>query len=371
MNQFKRKKMKQTQKSGRDHQGMKYGMNLIGKKMKQTQKSGCDQQGRKYVMDLEFFEFCKKKLERPIERLSSMDLEFGRNKDEKLITHSQKPEKLFDGKYLLVCEIGRGAFGIVYYCIDKNTKRAFACKYIPKKPKHPSAVHEISIMANIRHPNVVTLKESRVDEESTQIVMELCEGGDLLNRMVERGLSTPWVVKKSLFSEPIAAHVLKSIMQVVKEFHEHGIMLRDLNPRNFVFVDNRDSSALKAIDFGLSIGFKPGQRFSYRPACTHFLAPEVLIQNYGPEADIWSAGVIMYIMLGGRYPFFAKDEKSLEAQIKYGFVDRITNPWPRVSDSAKNLIRNMLEVDASKRFTAQQVLNHPWLLVNAKKNPTS
>ncbi|RZC75799.1 hypothetical protein C5167_002772 [Papaver somniferum] len=360
--------MKQTQKSGRDQQRLTYGMDLIEKKMKQTQKSGRDQQGRKYVMDLEFFEFSKKKLDGPMKRLSSMDLEFGRNKDEKLIIHSQKPEKVFDGKYLLVCEIGRGAFGIVYYCIDKNTKRAFACKYIPKNPKHPSAVHEISVMANIRHPNVVSLKDSRVDEKSTQIVMELCQGGDLLNRMGDRGLS---VTCKSLFSEPIAAHILKSIVEVVKEFHEHGVMLRDLNPRNFVFVDNRDNSALKAIDFGLSIDFKPGQRFSYRPACTHFLAPEVLRQNYGPEADIWSAGVILYMMLGGRFPFFAKDAKSLEAQIKYGFVDRITNPWPRVSDSAKNLVRNMLEVDASKRFTAEQVLNHPWLLVNAKKNPTS
>ncbi|KAI3848989.1 hypothetical protein MKX03_007251 [Papaver bracteatum] len=268
-----------------------------------------------------------------------MDLEYGRYKDVKIRKYNQRPEKLFDGKYLLVCEIGRGGYGIVYHCIDKNTRRAFACKYIPNNPKHPSGVQEISVMANIRHPNVISLNESRVDETSTQIIME------------------------HLFSEPIAAHILKSIMEVVKEFHEHGIMHRDVNPGNFVFVDNGDYSALKAIDFGLSVDFQPDQKFSYRPANTHFLAPEVLTQNYGPEADIWSAGVILYIMLGGRFPFFAKDEKSLEAQIKNGEVDLKTNPWPRVSDSAKHLIKNMLEVDASKRFTAQQVLNHSWLRV--------
>ncbi|KAI3950104.1 hypothetical protein MKW98_008549 [Papaver atlanticum] len=324
--------------------------------MKQTQKSGRDQQRRKYVMDLEFFEFCKKKLERPIERDSTNPYCF-RYKDVKLRKYNQRPEKLFDGKYLLVCEIGRGGYGTVYHCIDKNTGRAFACKYIPKNPKHPSGVQEISVMANIRHPNVISLKESRVDETSTQIVMELCQGLNLLKRMVRRGLSVTRVVERSLFSEPIAAHILKSIVEVVKEFHEHGIMHRDINPGNFVFLNKGDYSALKAIDFGLSVDFQ--------------LRPKVLTQNYGPEADIWSAGVILYIMLGGRFPFFAKDEKSLEAQIKYGFVDIWTNPWPRVSDSAKHLVRNMLEVDASKRFTAQQILNHPWLQVNAKKNPIS
>ncbi|KAI3848991.1 hypothetical protein MKX03_007253 [Papaver bracteatum] len=313
--------------------------------MKQSQKSGRYQQGMKYVMDLEFFEFCKKKLERPIERLSAMDLEYGRYKDVK---------------------IRKGGYGIVYHCIDKNTRRAFACKYIPNNPKHPSGVQEISVMANIRHPNVISLNESRVDETSTQIIMEQCQGLNLLKRMVRRGLSVTRVVAKSLFSEPIAAHILKSIMEVVKEFHEHGIMHRDINPGNFVFLDNGDYSALKAIDFGLSVDFQPDQKFSYRPANTHFLAPEVLTQNYGPEADIWSAGVILYIMLGGRFPFFAKDEKSLETQIKNGEVDLKTNPWPRVSDSAKHLIKNMLEVDASKRFTAQQVLNHSWLRVYAK-----
>ncbi|KAI3966105.1 hypothetical protein MKW92_044683 [Papaver armeniacum] len=330
--------------------------------MKQTQKN---------EMDLEFFEFGKKKEDRPRERLSSMELEYGRYKKVKIQKFNQRPEKLFGGKYLLVCEVGRGGYGIVYHCIDKNTRRAFACKYIPKTIKCPSSFQEISVMANIRHPNVVSLKESRVDETSTQIVMELFQGGSLLNRMVRRGLSVTRVFPNSLFSESVAAHILRSIVEVINEFHEHGIMHRDVNPGNFVFVDRRDYSALKAIDFGLSVNFQPDEKFTYRPANTHFLAPEVLRQNYGPEADIWSAGVILYIMLGGRFPFFARDEQSLEAQIRNGQVDMRTNPWQRVSDSAKYLIRNMLQVDASKRLTAQQILDHPWLRVNARKNPTS
>ncbi|RZC58726.1 hypothetical protein C5167_006027 [Papaver somniferum] len=265
-------------------------------------------------------------------------------------------------KYVLGRELGRGEFGVTYLCTDRETKEALACKSISKK-KLRTAIdvedvrREVSIMSSLPdHINIVRLKATYEDNEAVHLVMELCEGGELFDRIVARGH----------YSERAAANVARTVAEVVKMCHEHGVMHRDLKPENFLFANKRENAALKAIDFGLSVFFRPGERFSEIVGSPYYMAPEVLRRNYGPEVDIWSAGVILYILLCGVPPFWAETEQGVAHAILRGVIDFKRDPWPKVSDSAKSLVKQMLEPDLKKRLTAQQVLEHSWLQ-NAKK----
>lgn len=267
-------------------------------------------------------------------------------------------------KYILGRELGRGEFGITYLCTDRETREDLACKSISKK-KLRTAVdiedvrREVAIMSSLPdHPNIVRLKATYEDNEAVHLVMELCEGGELFDRIVARGH----------YSERAAANVARTIAEVVRMCHANGVMHRDLKPENFLFANKKEHSPLKAIDFGLSVFFRPGERFSEIVGSPYYMAPEVLKRNYGPEVDIWSAGVILYILLCGVPPFWAETEQGVALAILKGIIDFKREPWPQISDSAKSLVKQMLDPDPKKRLTAQQVLEHSWLQ-NAKKAP--
>ncbi|CAA7388024.1 unnamed protein product [Spirodela intermedia] len=254
-------------------------------------------------------------------------------------------------KYVLGRELGRGEFGVTYLCSDRVTKEEYACKSISKS-KLRAAVdvedvrREVAIMSALpQHPNIVGLHAVYEDADAVHIIMELCAGGELFDRIVSRGH----------YSERAAAAVLRTVAEVIRMCHAHGIIHRDLKPENFLYADSSETSPLKAIDFGLSIVGSP-----------YYMAPEVLRRNYGPEVDIWSAGVILYILLCGFPPFWAENDQGVARAILRDPVDFEREPWPQVSESAKNLVRQMLDRDPNRRLTAQQVLAHPWLQ-NMKK----
>ncbi|KAK9289737.1 hypothetical protein L1049_007896 [Liquidambar formosana] len=266
--------------------------------------------------------------------------------------------------YELGRELGRGEFGITYLCTDKSSGDVFACKSISKK-KLRTAVdiedvrREVEIMRHLpKHPNIVTLKDTYEDDSAVHLVMELCEGGELFDRIVARGH----------YTERAAAAVTKTIVEVVQMCHKHGVIHRDLKPENFLFGNKKETAPLKAIDFGLSVFFKPGERFSEIVGSPYYMAPEVLKRNYGPEVDVWSAGVILYILLCGVPPFWAETEQGVAQAIIRSVVDFKRDPWPRVSDNAKDLVKKMLDPNPKQRLTAQEVLDHPWLQ-NAKRAP--
>ncbi|MCL7035655.1 hypothetical protein MKW94_005984, partial [Papaver nudicaule] len=206
--------------------------------------------------------------------------------------------------------------------------------------------------------SIVSSKEACEDENAVHLVMELCEGGELFDRIVARGH----------YTERDAASVVRTIMDVVQHCHNNGVIHRDLKPENFLFANKKETSPLKAIDFGLSIFFKPGEKFSEIVGSPYYMAPEVLKRNYGPEIDIWSAGVILYILLCGVPPFWAESEQGVAQAILRGTIDFKRDPWPNVSENAKNLVQQMLEPDPKLWLNAKQVLEHPWI-VNAKKAP--
>ncbi|KAL8118255.1 calcium-dependent protein kinase 10-like [Apium graveolens] len=265
-------------------------------------------------------------------------------------------------KYTLGHELGRGEFGITHLCTDRETREKLACKSISKK-KLRTAIdvedvrREVAIMSSLpMHSNIVKLRATYEDGEAVHLVMELCEGGELFDRIVARGH----------YSERAAASVAKTVAEVVKMCHDNGVIHRDLKPENFLFANKKETSPLKAIDFGLSVFFKPGEKFSEIVGSPYYMAPEVLRRNYGPEVDVWSAGVILYILLCGVPPFWAETEQGVALAILRGVLDFKREPWPQISDNAKSLVRKMLESDPRKRLTAKQVLEHPWIQ-NAKK----
>ncbi|KAJ6317273.1 hypothetical protein OIU76_012921 [Salix suchowensis] len=202
-------------------------------------------------------------------------------------------------------KLGQGQFGITFLCVEKATKKEYACKSIAKRKlltdeDVEDVRREISIMHHLAgHPNVISIKGA--------------------------------------YEDAVAVH------------------------RTFLFVNQNEDSLLKTIDFGLSIFFKPGERFNDVVGSPYYVAPEVLKKRYGPEADVWSAGVIIYILLSGVPPFWAETEQEIFEQVLHGDLDFSSDPWPSISESAKDLVRRMLVRDPKSRLTAHEVLCHPWV----------
>ncbi|KAG7573761.1 Protein kinase domain [Arabidopsis suecica] len=259
--------------------------------------------------------------------------------------------------YNLGSKLGHGQFGTTFVCVEKGTGEEYACKSIPKRKLEneedvEDVRREIEIMKHLLgQPNVISIKGAYEDSVAVHMVMELCRGGELFDRIVERGH----------YSERKAAHLAKVILGVVQTCHSLGVMHRDLKPENFLFVNDHEDSPLKAIDFGLSMFLKPGENFTDVVGSPYYIAPEVLNKNYGPEADIWSAGVVIYVLLSGSAPFWGETEEEIFNEVLDGELDLSSDPWPQVSESAKDLIRKMLERNPKQRLTAQQVLCHPWI----------
>ncbi|KAL9245488.1 hypothetical protein vseg_019134 [Gypsophila vaccaria] len=255
-------------------------------------------------------------------------------------------------------KLGQGQYGTTYECREKKSGEVYACKSIPKrkllcKEDYEDVWREIQIMHHLsEHRNVVRIVGSFEDSVFVHLVMEVCAGGELFDRIVAKGQ----------YSERQAVQVIKTIVEVVQACHSLGVMHRDLKPENFLFDSTEEDAVLKATDFGLSVFFKPGQYFSDVIGSPFYVAPEVLCKHYGPEIDVWSAGVILYILLSGVPPFWAETEAGIFRQILKGKLDFESDPWPSISDSAKDLISKMLERDPRRRLTAYEALCHPWIV---------
>ncbi|CAL4944763.1 unnamed protein product [Urochloa decumbens] len=287
----------------------------------------------------------------PVKRVSSAGLLVGS-------VLKRKTENLKD-KYSLGRRLGQGQFGTTYLCVERSTGKEFACKSILKRKlvtddDVEDVRREIQIMYHLAgHPNVISIRGAYEDAVAVHLVMELCAGGELFDRIVQRGH----------YTERKAAELARVIVGVVEVCHSMGVMHRDLKPENFLFVDQKEEAALKTIDFGLSIFFRPGQIFTDVVGSPYYVAPEVLKKKYGPEADVWSAGVIIYILLCGVPPFWAENEQGIFEEVLHGRLDFESEPWPSISEGAKDLVRRMLIRDPKKRLTAHEVLRHPWVQV--------
>ncbi|KAF5472794.1 hypothetical protein F2P56_009482 [Juglans regia] len=268
-----------------------------------------------------------------------------------------KPFEDIKKYYTLGKELGRGQFGITYLCTENSTGRTYACKSILKRKLASQSdkddiKREIQLMQHLSgQPNIVEFRGAYEDRYSVHLVMELCAGGELFDRIIAEGH----------YSEKAAAAICRAIVNVVHICHFMGVIHRDLKPENFLLSTKDEGAMLKATDFGLSVFIEEGKVYRDLVGSAYYVAPEVLRRSYGKEIDIWSAGVILYILLSGVPPFWAETEKGIFNAILQGELDFESQPWPLISESAKDLVRKMLAQDPKKRITSGQVLEHPWI----------
>ncbi|KAI3466571.1 hypothetical protein Pfo_023234 [Paulownia fortunei] len=276
-----------------------------------------------------------------------------------------KPFEEVKSKYTIGKELGRGQFGVTYSCTEIATGHHYACKSILKrklvsKNDKEDMKREVHIMQHLSgQPNIVEFKGAYEDRQSVHLIMELCRGGELFDSIIAQGH----------YSERAAADLCRQIVNVVNHCHFMGVMHRDLKPENFLLSTKDEKAILKATDFGLSVFIEEGKVYRDIVGSAYYVAPEVLRRSYGKEIDIWSAGVILYILLSGVPPFWAETEKGIFDAILNEEVDFDSQPWPSISNSAKDLVRKMLTKDPKNRITSTQVLEHHWIKGQASDKP--
>ncbi|KAL8060933.1 hypothetical protein ABFX02_02G055900 [Erythranthe guttata] len=256
-------------------------------------------------------------------------------------------KKKIDQDYELAKTIGKGKFGSVVLCRSKATGEEYACKILQKGEE---IVHrEVEIMQHLSgHPGVVTLKAVYEDSESFHLVMELCSNGRLLDQMAREGV----------YSERKAANIIKELMLAVRYCHEMGVVHRDIKPENILLTS---SGQMKLADFGLAVRILDGQSLTGIVGSPAYVAPEVLVGNYSQKVDIWSAGVLLHALLVGFLPFKGDSLETVFDAIKKEKLDFTGGIWDSVSQSARDLLSKMLTRTTSTRFTATEVLKHPWI----------
>lgn len=260
-------------------------------------------------------------------------------------------------RYVLGGQLGWGQFGVIRMCTDKLSGELLACKSLAKNRLVTSSdlrsvKLEIEIMTRLSgHTNVVDLKAVYEDEDFIHLVMELCAGGELFHLLEKHGR----------FSEAEAKVLFRHLMQAVLYCHEIGIVHRDLKPENILLATKASSSPVKLADFGLATYIHPGQSLHGTVGSPFYIAPEVLGGDYNQAADVWSAGVILYILLSGMPPFWGKTKSQIFRAVRAADLRFPSNPWDHITESAKQLVRGMLCTDPAQRLTAQQVLDHSWM----------
>jgi len=252
-------------------------------------------------------------------------------------------------------KLGEGAYGSVNKGVHRSTGAVRAIKTVAKtKTRYVERFkREIAIMKTMDHPNIIKLFETFEDHLNIYMVMEVCTGGELLSRIIEA----------TRFNEGDAAVVMQQMLRAVFYLHEQNICHRDLKPENFLFHngDPIEGNVLKLIDFGLSRKFNDGEPMSTKAGTPFYVAPEVLTGRYGHRVDLWSAGVIMYILLCGSPPFSGKNQKEVLASVMKGRLRFHPRAWAGISQDAKELVSSLVKAEPESRLNAGQALMHPWI----------
>uniref|UniRef100_A0A8C2GGB8 Serine/threonine-protein kinase DCLK2 n=1 Tax=Cyprinus carpio TaxID=7962 RepID=A0A8C2GGB8_CYPCA len=271
-------------------------------------------------------------------------------------THTWFIHYSISDRYKVGRMIGDGNFAVVHECVEHSTGRAYALKIINKgkcRGKEHMIQNEVAILRRVKHPNIVLLIEEMDTYSELYLVMELVKGGDLFDA----------ITSTNRYTERDASGMLYNLANAIKYLHSLNIVHRDIKPENLLVYEHQDgSTSLKLGDFGLAT-VVDGPLYTVCGTPT-YVAPEIIAETgYGLKVDIWAAGVITYILLCGFPPFRGStdDQEALFDQILLGQLEFPLPYWDNVSDSAKELIVSMLQVEVDQRYTALQVLEHPWV----------
>jgi calcium-dependent protein kinase len=251
-------------------------------------------------------------------------------------------------------KLGEGSFGSVCKAVNRTTGQARAVKSIPKANMDNSELQvEMEVMQKLDHPHILRLYEVFSDFFTVYLVMEICTGGPLFDRIVE----------ERNFNERQAAVVMQQITGGIHYMHLKLVCHRDLKPENFLLQEEAplEKAGIKIIDFGASKRFRKGHPMTTRVGTPFYVAPQVLQGNYDQSCDVWSIGVIMYILLSGGPPFCGNNPDEIVQQVMQGKYSFEHEFWEGISADAKNLIDKMLMYDPRERYSAGQVVDHVWI----------
>lgn len=278
--------------------------------------------------------------------------------------------------------IGTGGFSVVKRVVDRETGENMACKIMTLPPDGATAgdgestrmdiFKEIDIIMSLRHDNIIYMKEYYEENGRVYVIMEYLAGGELLEALLRKEKGEDG--NEPHYSEEDARIIFKQLIEAVKYMHDKQIVHRDLKLENMLLAKPNDIHTIKIADFGLAK--KYGQTaLSTICGTPQYVAPEVIKggntpYTYGKECDLWSCGVILFILLGGYPPFYDESEPRLFRKIREGVPDMNDPVWDEVSKEAKDLIMKLLDVDPKSRVTVEGVLEHPWMSPPAS-SPTS
>ena len=276
-------------------------------------------------------------------------------------------------------ELGKGSYGRVFQgnLIGTNLKRAIK---IIDKSKVSNFIRfklEVEIMMRLDHPNILRLIDYYEDKSNVYLVLELCTGGELFDR----------IIAKQYYDEDEGRILFKQIIKALNYCHRNGVCHRDLKPENFIMISEDDPYTLKIIDFGLGRTFqndgilkekdknekvktkrrKTKAVLKTKAGTPFYIAPEVLTGNYNEKCDVWSAGVVLYILLCGYPPFYGESNQEILRAVKAGKLDFSSIEWKDKSKDVINLVRKMISHHVKRPFT-EEVLSDKWININKNSN---
>ena len=258
--------------------------------------------------------------------------------------------------YIKTKLLGSGAFGEVWLAHHKDLDRDFAMKIIKKRKNRKNdekeILNEIEILKKLDHPKILKVIDFYSTLKKYYIITEYCHEGELFNE----------IIKVGKFDEGQAAFIINQILKAITYCHKMNIIHRDIKPEN-IMITNREKNGclqVKLIDFGTAKIFEKGHQENKYVGSSYYMAPEIIKRKYDEKCDLWSIGVIMYILLTGRPPFDGNDDDEILENVKKGVFDKSSYPYPLLSSQSKDLIDKLLQYDPKKRISADQAIEHPW-----------
>ena len=263
--------------------------------------------------------------------------------------------------------LGKGGYGKVFQVRNKITGKLYACKKLSKLvvKNLEKFRREIDILIKMDHPNIIKLYDVYESNNSLYLIMEECHGGELFDRIIKR------IENNQMYTEKEACEIIKQVMGAIEYCHNKGVAHRDLKPENLLYLyeGTEVNNPIKIIDFGLSQDINIKKILSSKVGTAYYVSPEILAGKYNEKCDVWSAGVILYVLLSGEPPFNGPSDGVIYSKIKQFNFNFPDNKWRTISNEAKDLLSRML-VPESTRLSASQVLQHPWFnLVKNDKIP--